>query len=245
LKPKIITLTAPYDSLESNDELGENLLEMFRLKLRGYRDVYEYGVLPVDAYDFISTHHLFGFETEGPFRPLMAFRTIEMDKCDLHGMPYPGLTILRSSGAHLHADTLLTLLNRWKGQRVSYASSWTMAPNLRLDRPVRDFLRDMMVTMLMNHELDRKTDHKVLCGVPKVHTDKLFERYGYERVKANGEPLPPFPQASLMGEEAVLLHCERFSDEALEIAAKHRHIWDARRIVGDTEAVTPAAKKAA
>lgn len=239
--PQIVSLLAPYDHLGSPD-LGTRLVQAFQLKLAGYRDVYDYGVLPVDTYDFIATHHLLGFTTEGVFKAVMAFRTLELDKCNQHGLAFPGLAVLQSSGADQHVRALREHLVSWKGLRVSYASSWAMSPDLRMDREMRDRLRDMMVTMLINHELDRKTDHRLLCGVPKVRTDRLFERLGYSRVRAGEEHLPPFSQASLMGEEAVLLHCQKFSDEALRIAEAHRLIWENRQIIGSPAVVD---KKAA
>lgn len=229
--PQIVSLLAPYDHIGS-PQLGPCLVQAFQLKLAGYRDVYDYGVLPLDTYDFISTHHLLGFSTDGVFKPAMAFRTLELDKCEQHGLPFPGVAVLQNSGADLHVKVLREHLLGWKGQRVSYASSWAMAPELREDREMRDLLRDMMVTMLINHELDRKSDHRLLCGVPKVRTDRLFEKLGYSRVRAGVEHLPPFRQGSLMGEEAVLLECQKFSDEALRIAEAHRELWDNRRVIG-------------
>jgi hypothetical protein len=229
--PKIVTLEAPYDALNIPG-LGGQLIEMFRLKLAGYKDVYEYGVLPIDTYDFISTHHVLGVGEGTDFKPVMAFRTSELDKCEVHGLPFPGVAVLQSSRASRHVSVLQNLIRSWQGKRISYASSWTMAPEFRTDREARNLMRDMMVTMLINHELDRKSDHRLLCGVPKVHTDRLFERYGYQRVAEHGDPLPPFAQASLMGEEAVLLHATQFSEEALEIAKRYRHIWDARKVYG-------------
>jgi len=190
-------------------------------------------------------HHLLGFGGDEGFRPVMAFRTIEVEKCNQHGLVFPGVAILQNSKALRHAECLKSLLSEWTGQRISYASSWTMAPELRKNRDMRHFLRDMMVTMLINNELDQKSDHRLLCGVPKVLTDKLFERLGYARVAEKGEPLPPFEQASLMGERAVLLHCTEFSAEALRIAAANREIWDRRRFLGVNSQISSFEKKAA
>ncbi|MBS1962166.1 MAG: hypothetical protein JST04_08120 [Bdellovibrionales bacterium] len=240
----IVSLLAPYDSITDSDELGRHLIEVFRLKLAGYQAVHGYGVLPIDTYDFISNHHLFGFEENGRFRLVTAYRSVSLGKCVQHRLPFPALSVLRSSGEHRQAEVVERNLEQWKGTNVNYSSSWTMAPEFRHDRAMHALLRDMLIVMLVNDETDGRTDHSLLCGVPKVRTDHFFAQYGYDRIESADGPLPPFEQASLFGEQAVLLHRTKFTESALRLGAEGRALWENRIVVGETPAAVPAKKAA-
>jgi hypothetical protein len=230
---RIVVIESPYDSLPGNVSAQALLMRALMMKLGSYRDVYPYGVMPLDTYDYLSTHHLVGLDREGEFQPLMAYRTILSEKCDLHRLPFPALLALRDPTSALHARVLGELLRQWKerGERVSFGSSWGIDPALRADRELRDFLKELMTATLVHHETSLGTAHLLGAGMTGVHTDRYFREIGYEVVEHDGFPLPPFRHASLLGAEALLLHAGSFNARALEIAARYREYWERREVV--------------
>jgi hypothetical protein len=98
---QIVVLESPYDNM--NDPLVRDLFsKIVQLKIEGYRLVYPYGVLPVDSYDFIATHHLVCREINGSYQVLMGVKYITLKKCLTHNLPFPGIALLRTAKAVSH-----------------------------------------------------------------------------------------------------------------------------------------------
>lgn len=233
---EIVVLESPYATFQE-PETQEYLMHVLALKIRSYQDVYAPGVLPVDTYDFISTHYIVGERVQGKFKPLMVYRTTLLEDCPKHRIAFPGVFVLRGSGAEHHVRYLEQKLSLWekKGERVSYASGWTIAPELRADRPFREFLKEIMAMMMVQHKIEDRIDHMVGCGAPGVHTDEYFQSIGFELMTEGGEPLPSFRQASLIGAEAVLIDMQRYNERAWTFAQNHQAYWQARRRIGIVE----------
>ena len=56
-KIKIVVMECPYDTWDINPT-QELFGKMVSLKLAGYRARHPYGVMPVEAYDYIGIHQL-------------------------------------------------------------------------------------------------------------------------------------------------------------------------------------------
>lgn len=231
---RVVELRSPYDCLEQ-DRARLLFSRIMALKIRGYRAVYPYGVLPVDGYDFIATH--LAVCEEGPsydWLPLMAFRTVSWERCQRHRLPFHGLSVLRASGARIQEQSLERHLEFCgkDGIAVSYGSSWTIDPRVRDEPELKRFLRDLMAGMLVCHERESGSGERLTCGTFKVKTDKFFQDLGYERLAEQGIELPPFQQTSLFGESVAVLRCARFSPAGLELAERYEELWRGREILG-------------
>lgn len=207
---------------------------MLALKIEGYQTVYPYGVLPVDSYDFFATHHLVCREVKGRWDILMAYKSVTLARCQTHRLPFPGLSLLRNSGAETHAHTLEGLLKSHAShpELVTYGSSWTIHPEARKDLSLKNQLKEIMTAMLVRHEQDIGSVERISCGAPKIKTDQYFINLGYERLSRDGDLLPAFPQASLIGEMAVMLRCSQFSDYALSVSDNYNKLLDAQMTLG-------------
>lgn len=244
---QVVVLDSPYETFFQPET--QNLLsQALQLKLKSYQNVYALGVLPLDTYDFVSTHHLIGrTDPNGVFQPLMVFRTTALDRCRRHQLAFPGVAVLRASGAVEHAVVLERRLEEWTKQnlRVSYGSGWAIAPELRVDRALREALKDLMTALLVNHEQESRTDRLVACGAARVHTDEYFQNIGYGRMREGAVELPPFRQSSLIGVEAVLLETQKFNERALVLAQRYRSFWENRLELRATPSSKPDLKKSA
>ncbi|MDR3606231.1 MAG: hypothetical protein P4M08_02495 [Oligoflexia bacterium] len=241
---EIVVIESPYDTL-GDPEVRDLFSRLAALKIEGYRAVYEYGVLPVDTYDFVATHYLVCRKNQGRPEILTGYKTVTLQKCLKHRLVFPGMALLRSAGATSHCLALEELLGQFAANpdKVSYSSSWTINPEVRKNPALKNLLKDLMTVMLAAHELEIGTVERLGCGVPKVKSDQYFQSLGYQRMTYRGDILPPFSQPSLVGESAVLLHGTEYTEEALRVVERYRDFWQARRIFRPSDAAIE--KKAA
>ncbi len=237
---KMVTLECPYDAWD-NPELVRLFSQTVGLKLRGYRKVYDYGVLPVDTTDFLATHHLVCTQEGGQLTPLMGFKAITLSRCKMHNVAFPLTGILGSSGARTHLDVLEEELERAKREDrdVAYASSWTILPEARENAMFASILTRHFIAMMTLHFESLPGALRIACGSVTHKTDQLLCRMGYERMMNGEQELPPFEQASLMGEKAVVLRCDRYSAEAERIAERYRQAWNERLVLRGSEPIAP------
>jgi hypothetical protein len=230
---RIVSLECPYDNWD-NAQLTELFNKMVALKLNGYRKEYPYGVLPVDTSDFLSTHYLICNAKGETLTPLMGFKTVSLTRCHLHNVAFPLVSILKTSGATKHEE-LVTKQLEWcqrGGGDASYAGSWTIDPETRKNRPLVALLRELTITMLVEHYRQHPAARKYICGSVRFKTDKFLQSLGYSPLEREGEPLSTFEQASLMGDTALALHCSSYTDAANETAYKYRDQWNSRLALG-------------
>lgn len=235
---KIVILESPYDHWDH--PLVQQLFpKIISLKLAGYRNEYPYGVLPVDTSDFVATHHLVCREEHGELTPIMGYKITKLDRCRVHGIGFPALTLAKAAGADQHAEAVQEIVTRCEsaGINISYDSSWTIHPSLKEDRTLRDLLKNLTTAMLVRYHLESGTQEQLGMGVLRFKTDRYFQNMGYQLLKKKWRELPPFDHPFLLGEKVVLMHSPNFSESALAMGQQFQELWDARITIGDNHRV--------
>jgi hypothetical protein len=235
---RIVVIDNPYDSLD-NPMVQDLFAKTMALKIQGYRSVYPYGMLPTDTYDFVATHQLVCQEKNGSYEVLMGYKSITLQRCQIHRLAFQPLAVLQASQATPHDQVMESILAKHakNPEKISAGCGWTIHPSARENEILRKTLKDLMTTMLVYHEQETGTLERVCGAIPRVKTDNYFENLGYQRLSHNGEVLPPFSAPSHFGEQAVMLHCPRFTEAAFTTAEHYRDIWDARVVVETQENV--------
>src|SRR4051794_13077167 len=107
---KLAVINCPYDNWD-NSSVRDLFCRIIGLKLAGYRGKHPYGALPLDTTDFVATHVAIGID-EGlqGFRPIMAYKTVTQERCKIHNLPFPALTLARASGGDAHARKVEEIL---------------------------------------------------------------------------------------------------------------------------------------
>jgi hypothetical protein len=226
---RMVVVDTPYDTLDL--PITQQLFsQCAAFKIKSYQTVYPYGVLPVDAYEFISTHHFLCRERGGSYEILMCFKTITLKKCRVHLLRFPAVGLLRSSDAHTHAAVLEELLLKHdrSPEKVSYGGSWTIRPEARENPAISILFKELFIAMLVQHERTSGTSERYCYGVLKVKTDSFFANYGYVPLSDGGSLLPPFNSSALMDDPGVILRCSQFSAEAEQLAEKYQSLWERR-----------------
>jgi hypothetical protein len=233
---RIIVVDGASDTWTTDPRTTRAFVEMCSLKFRGYGAVYGQGAtLPTDTTDFVGVHLIIaesGTGPEGGDRPLLAYRSIDLDTCERFRLVFPALAVAQAAGAQGHVDAVSGLMARARREKLSirYCSSYTIDPQTRQDRALTAELKGLMVAMHANFHLDYGTGISLLSGVIKVRTHEMFQSWGYRNLTLFQKELPSYGHVSLGHEETLMLSVENgaFSPYALEMAAKYRALWDSR-----------------
>ena len=235
LRPVI--LENPYDSW-SDPVLREILPKIIELKLEGYKHEYPYGVLPVDTTDFIGVHHVICEDRGGILVPLLAYKSISLERCQTHRLPFPLLSLTQLPKVTCHGKAVAALIHCCEstGKPLSYYGSWTIHPEVRKDEVTSAFLREMMAGLHPLSYLESGGNEEILTlAVLRFKVDRMFKFWGYQRAKWQGEELPNFQLPSFFGEAVTMYHFSgNFPETALMAAKKFKHYWDQRLVIGSS-----------
>ncbi len=215
------------------------LSNLLALRVRGYGKEYPEGVLPLDTYDFIGTHLMVCREENGRLVPISGFRSVFLSTCDFHRLPFPALELIRTAGgATSHEWAVRKILKscRDEGVSISYESSWTIQPEVRKDRELTNYIRDMLTAVMALHQRDAKVTQSLVCGVLRFKTDQFFKGMGFIPLDFMGSTLPELHQASLFGETVVMMHRKKVSEHALMLSEKFESHWANRICFGPSQA---------
>jgi hypothetical protein len=242
---KVVALECPYDNW-SSDATQEAFGRMVGLKLQGYREEYPYGILPVDATDFVATHHMVceEYTVDGPhgttreMRPIMAYKSVRWARCRVHRLPFPLVAVAKACGQSELERTVRSILERCEatGKDVFYDSAWTMRPDVRKDPARKKLLHRIMrgIYVLAHRERVAAEEAELLCmATLRLRTDHLFEWWGYRRLMLGESVLPSFAMVPYFDERVAAFHLrDGFSREALDEAAACEQLWADRLHVG-------------
>lgn len=226
---KIVVLESPYDCWNES-EIGTLFRDMIGVKLRGYGREYKYGVLPVDAADLISTHFaVCKVDPSGKLKPIMALRWTSLQKCRLHFLNFPGMSLLQQANQPEHVKNLeakISVLDK-KGFDLFYAGSLSIDPLQKTGKEQSIFLREMMTLMFLMYKKQHPGAELMAGGTVRFKIDKWLSDVGH--LPLHEEPINV---KHLGGELVKVMYLTDFSLEAHRIARKWQHLWDDRLILG-------------
>jgi hypothetical protein len=226
---KVAVLTCPYDTWDT--PLTRDLfVQMVGFKLSGFRRAYPYGVLPVDSTDLVATHLLVCVESDHGLIPLTGCKSITHERCDIHQLPFAGLSLVRAAASAVHEQAVLRIMDECRRARrpLAYASSWTVNRAVKIDRALRRDLRDIFEAMFALYYISAGISDLLGGGVVRMKTDRLFQEWGYRPLKLGEETLPPIHVPHLHGDAVTVLYLTAFTPGILEKADRWRQLWSQR-----------------
>jgi hypothetical protein len=229
---KIVIIESPYDCWNES-EVGTLFRDMIGVKLRGYGREYKYGVLPVDAADLISTHFAVCFPDEtGKLKPIMALRWTSLQKCKLHFLNFPGMSLLQQANQPEHVRNLeqkIENLNKRNGD-LYYAGSLSIDPLLKTGKEQSLLLRELMTTMFVLYKKQHPGSELMAGGTVRFKMDQWLSAVGHAPLHEE-----PINVKHLGGELVKVMYLTEFSFEAHRIAKKWQHLWDERLILDGSQ----------
>jgi hypothetical protein len=188
--------------------LGKTL----QMKNLGYRSTYGENVLPMDKTDFFSTHIILCEEKKDELIPILAYKAT----------PYDGHPSC--------VDKIHEILSSIKDpSNISFDSSWAQNLEYRFsgDSNLKNELREITMMLIVKHHEEFNLAHMMTCGVVKVKTDQFFLKIGLDKLNENAL----FKQKSINNEDVVIFYNNSFSYEAVNMAKKHKNLWENKLMI--------------
>lgn len=238
---RIVIMNCPYDAREQ-PQTRELFGKMAALKLRGYRSEYAYGVLPLDATDFVGCHFMLCEERHGQLQPIMACRMTTLERCRIHGLPFPGLALAAMANTSQHFELVQAIVDRCEreGIGLAYDGSMTINPQIRRERRI---VRDIFTAMFVLVHDEYGVQETIAGAVLRLGTGKYLSSWGYRTLDHNGAPLPPLAVQPLLGEPVTLMHLKEFTPGARAIADRYLALWERRLTIEASTQSTQTARE--
>jgi hypothetical protein len=189
---QLITIECPYDLL-SQSEVQELFAKTLDLKIQGYLKEYPYGILPIDTTDFVGDHMILAQEWGGKLTPIMAQRSVSLERCQIHHLPFPGLQLLEGvENAESHRAALSHLVDKEvrKNGRITYDSSVTIHPKVRENLVLKQVVRDLIWVQHVHFHESVGTSLNITMAVTQFKMDQAFRVMGYQPLLHQQNELP-------------------------------------------------------
>jgi len=232
---KLVILDCAYDTI-SEKQTQQLLARSVAVKIMGYRASYPYGVLPVDASDFVGRHALVCEQTDDGLKVLSATKSITLSHCRKFNLPFPMLSLAKANQPEHIAYVEKNIEEaQTQGVDILYQFSWSADPEIRFrDRALATQLKEIILAQLVLEAQDAAPGKVMLAGVPRVKTDQFFEDMGYHLARHQGDTLSSFSVPSSLGEKAVFMDFKEVTPQARTLISQYRALWDQRIIVANT-----------
>ncbi len=230
---KLVQLDSPVNQWD-NPDTQYFFNQLISLKLSGYGAKYPKGVLSVDVGDFIANHLLICLKTNSGLKVISGYKTISVETCIKHRVNFPLTALLQTSNANIYLPKVDALFQEAKmaNNKVNLDYSFTISPEVAIDKEYTKFLKDIIRTMHNFYHQENETFYNLTCGVVRFKVDKMFDSWGYQSFKnENGDELPLIPQFSLYDELVKLYYMQEHSPESKKITENYKSLWDQRLII--------------
>jgi hypothetical protein len=227
---QIVVIECPYDSW--SEGLTRDLFgKMIALKLTGYLSAHRYGALPFDASDFVGCHYMLCAKSSEGLLPVQACKLITLNRCKIHGLPFPPLTIAAGYDPHLDAVTRILERTEHEAKRISYDSSWTIDPRLRRKPGYPTLLKEILTATIVHLHREYEIDESICLAIPRLKTEQYFHFLGYRPINISGIQLEVIPLKPLLGEGVICLHKQTFTAQAVATAERYSSLWKKRLVI--------------
>ncbi len=232
-----------------NPEVQRLFAQIVQLKIQGYHCEYPEGVLPVDTTDFICDHIVI-CQRDTPFqlRPVLAFKSTNLESCRRHRISFPGITLAEQAGAKPHAETLRAIVAACERlhQNIAYVGSWTISPDVRKNRDLVLQIKEIMKVIFYFYHSELRIDKIVAGATQRFKTGDFIKFWGFEPLlDSQNAVLEPIRVKHLFDELVQLQYLQKFTDESRNFAVAHSHIWHNRTEYSLLPDSRQASKKAA
>ncbi len=243
---RIVTIDCPYDSW--NDPRTQELFaKMVGLRLEGFKAAYGYGILPLDASDFVANQQLICVDKGGHLFPVLGQKSVTLSRAAKHRLTFPGISFCQMSAAPIHERIVRRIVAdaEKSGREISYEGGWTIDPNARKDKEFSTLLRRIYAGMFCLYHRDYQVHEAVGCAVVRFKAHEHFHGFGYKPVADDeGKELPNIV-TYFSGEPVQLIHMAELSEKALREANEFYFMWKNRLKLDSPEAVQEVLKKIA
>jgi len=184
---RLVALECPYDILH-HEPVQTLFSKVIALKIKGYLHEHPYGVLPVDSSDFIGDHLVLCKVDENEnWIPIMAQKSLSLRRARLHSVAFPFSALADSHSAFpRHREFFqnwVTQLSSRLGHadhEITYESAVTIDPELRVNPPLRQWVRDLIWVQNARFHQGRGTKSSLTLAATQFKMHEAFNAIGYQ-----------------------------------------------------------------
>ena len=231
---QVVVLDCPFDTFA--DPLTQKYFGRYiALKLDGFMNEYEKGILPLGAYDFIGTIVMICEKNGDELQPITCFKSTTLDRAKEFNLAFELTHLFHTEAERENCEYVEGLISRVvsEGKKLGYNSSWTMSAKWGRGTPLRKFMLNLSVSALANYYTEYGIQEVLSAGVLRFKIDQFQKNMGFDFIQYNGKALPPMETWFAKKEKVLLMHLTKFSVETLAAAKAYRSLWD-RRITLDS-----------
>lgn len=238
---QIVILDSVYDSA-SNHKTQALFPKMIQFKINGYLQEYPYGVLPMDASDFVGTHLLITRKSDGEI--VVGMKSITLAKCLLHQIRFPMLGMLdsRQDDTSAHKNAIQSVMDHYSqtglAEKLSYNGSYTVHPEVRANKPLMKVIWEVSQAMMVNFYLEQQTEQVMAVCSRQFKIDRVKKNLGWDYFyQAKGDQNTELGEyhCQALGNSLFLpMTVKQHSEFALALAKKYQTLWEQRILVNNT-----------
>ncbi len=241
---QVVVIDCAYNSF--SDPFTQKLFGKFvDMKLRGFLEEYEHGIVPLGAYDFVGTILLVCEKKGAELEPIFCFKSSTLNRAQYFSLPFELLDCFHHDDRSIHKQAVQAVIQHASQNNINlgYNSSWTIDPRWRSDPRLKLLARELSVAVFTSYYRNYQIQEILIGGALRFKVDRIQAFLGFEYLKSNGENLPPLEIWFAKNEKVALMHLKQFSKEAIEMAEKYQKLWD-RRITIDQKTYQNSKKAA-
>jgi hypothetical protein len=232
-KYQVVIVKSLYDVIHEQ-RIRNFFMDVCALKVKGYSKGYPPGVLPLDACDFVGTHVvLCEFQAEGGYKPIMGFKSVTLERCDLHCLGFPFLGGCKSPDDTRQFEAYSTgIVEEYrrskKSHLLAYNGSFTIDPDKKVDKEFMDLMWDLTFFLISSYYITEATERVVaLCATKFKIQERKISR-GWTPIKTVSGELGRLRLSSFYDAEVLPMELTDIERNCRVHMDRFLSLWDNR-----------------
>lgn len=158
----------------------EVFFDYVKLKALGYSSRYNFNIMPLDQYDFFSTHYILYKMVENLWTPIMVQRFVSRKQCLFYNLPFPIEVMVENCNNESLKDCFRSLLSSDGNGEALYPSGFTTNPKLKYSSIEKELFVELTAAFHFFESRKFGTQTFVTSAVEKFKTSRVLERAGHQ-----------------------------------------------------------------
>jgi len=226
---QVVVIDCPVDTFA--DSRTQKLFGKYiALKLNGYTNNYEQGIIPVGAFDFVGTIVMICEKRGDDLEPVTCFKSSSLGRARNFSLHFEALSLFPTDAEREHREYIERLIERMDQEHktLGYISSWTMDSEWGRGTHLRKFFLNLSLSTLINYHADCRFNEIIAYAVLRFKIDEVLSFVGFELGADQGRVLGPIDTWFVKNEKTAMMHFKRFAEDAIVLGNTYRPLWEKR-----------------
>ena len=213
-----------------NQKLTRQVVDdIFSLKFESYDSHFrKMPFVPIDGNDFVGSHVAVGFDLEGRFVPLLAWKGVRLSHCQQFRTSFPPYALVACQQGPQYKKAIDAFVNKCheEGEDVGYFGALAISTTHEMSPELVKELFDIFYATGYFFQRDEGLKYAIISATMKFGTQKTFRRAGYHTLKLGDEGLEPFYSYSAGDEPLTLFYSQNeYSKYVMRKVVEYEKLW--------------------